>query len=71
MKPKFVAEIINKDGRYFVSVSTPMGTDIEHAATFDPNIQDEAGPFDSEEEATVRLIHIEDTLRMRGQLWRK
>jgi hypothetical protein len=66
MKPKFVAEIINKDGRYFVSVSTPIGTDIEHAATFDPDIQDEAGPFDSEEAANVRLMQIEDALRLRG-----
>ncbi len=71
MKPKFVAEVIERDGKYFVSVTTPLGADIERPATFDPNIHDEAGPFDFEEDAKTRLMEIEDNLRLRGQLWRK
>ncbi len=61
MKPKFVAEVIKRDGKHFVSVPTPLGTDIEHPATFDPDIHHEAGPFESEEDANARLIQVEDT----------
>jgi hypothetical protein len=70
MQPKLIAQVVKRDGKYFVSVSTPMGTpDVQHPTTFDPDFQDEIGPFDSEEEANKQFRQVEDTLRQRGQLW--
>jgi len=70
--PKLVAEVVKRDGKYFVSVYTPLRTpDVEHPTTFEPDFQDEIGPFDSEEEAKVQLKRTEDDLRKRGQLWKK
>ena len=72
MKPKLVAQIVVRNGKYFVFVSTPLGMpDVQSPTTFEPDFQENVGPFDSEEEAKVRLSQIEDALRLRGQLWRK
>ncbi len=72
MQPKLIAEVVKRDGKYFVWVYTPLGTpDVEHPTTFEPDFQDQVGPFDSEEEAKDQLKRTEDDLRKRGQLWKK
>jgi len=69
---KLIAEVVKREGKYFVSVSTPMGKpDVEHPTTFEPDFQEENGPFDSEEVAKEQLRQVEDRLRQRGQLWER
>jgi len=69
VKPKFSAQVTQKDGKYFVYVSTPLGeTDVEHPTTFQPDIEDYIGPFDSDEEAKKQLVKTEAQLRKSGQL---
>ena len=70
MATKKMAEVIKRDGKYFVSVSTPLGTtDVQHPTTFEPDYQEEIGPFDTEAEAKKKLKQTEDVLRGRGELW--
>jgi hypothetical protein len=69
VKPKFSASVTQKDGKYFVYVSTPLGeTNVEEPTTFQPDIEDYIGPYDSEEEAKKQLVKTEAQLRSKGQL---
>ena len=68
--PKLMVNVVERGGKYYVSVHTPMGTpDVQHPTTFEPDYQDEIGPFDTEAEAKKKLKQTEDDLRGRGELW--
>lgn len=70
MAMKKMAEVVERGGKYFVSVYTPLGkTDVQHPTTFEPDYQDEIGPFDNEAEAKKQLKTTQDDLRKRGELW--
>lgn len=67
---KYETGLIKRDGKYFVSVSTPLGTpNVEEPTTFEPDDQYEIGPFDTEEAAKKQQRETEDQLRKQGKLW--
>jgi hypothetical protein len=70
MQRKLLAQINIRNGKYFVSVSTPLGkTDVDYPTTFEPDFQDEVGPFNTEDEANEKLRETRENLRKQGQLW--
>jgi hypothetical protein len=69
MQRRLVAQIDVKGGKYFVSLYTPLRKrDVDSPTTFEPDFQDELGPFDTEDEANEKLREIRETLRKQGQL---
>ena len=70
MTTKLIASVVKRGEKYFVSVQTPMGTpDVQYPTTFQPDYEDEIGPFDTETEANKQLERTQDDLRKRGELW--
>src|SRR5258708_2421214 len=64
------AEVVKRDGKYFVSVVTALGSpDVEHPTAFEAGLQGEVGPFYFQEKAKEQVKQVEDNLRKRGQLW--
>jgi len=53
-----------------VSVYPPLGpTNVDEATSFQPDYENEVGPFDSEEEAKKEQKGIEAELNKNGQRW--
>ena len=70
MKLKYVTDVVKRDGKYFVSVYTPLGpTNVDEPTSFQPDDEHEVGPFDSEEKAKKEQKAIEANLNKNGQRW--
>lgn len=70
MKLKYVTDVVKRDGKYFVSVYTPLGpTNVDAPTSFQPDDENEVGPFDSEGEAEKEQKGIEAELNKNGQRW--
>lgn len=70
MPLKYVTSLVQRDGKHFVHVHTPLGPpDVEQPTSFEPDDEHEEGPFDSAQEAKKKQTKIEDDLRKRRMLW--